>query len=254
MIETLGHEIVGEGPARVLVLHDWFGDCREWLPLRSYLTTARFTYAFADLRGYGRSRHIAGDYALAEAVSDLRALADRLGWERFAVVGHSMSTIVAQKLAQALGARVERVVLVTPVAPSGMGLDDTMYGMSQQLALATDERRLVGAKMMWGDRLSETWIRFKLAQWRDAALPAAAAAYVDLWGRTDVSAGAGAVTAPMLLVACEQDQPPFRREAVDAWRRKYYPHASLVSFAESGHYPMQEAPPLLATAIERFLS
>ena len=33
----------------------------------------------------------------------------------------------------------------------------------------------------------------------------------------------------------------------------FYPNARLISLSESGHYPMQEQPPLLVTEIERFL-
>jgi len=33
----------------------------------------------------------------------------------------------------------------------------------------------------------------------------------------------------------------------------YYRNAKLVSLGESGHYPMQEQPPLLASMVERFL-
>jgi pimeloyl-ACP methyl ester carboxylesterase len=217
------------------------------------LTLDRFTYAFADLRGYGRSRHIPGRFDVEEAANDVIALADKLGWKRFAVIGHSMSTIVAQHLACLAPQSVERIVLVTPVSPTGMRLDKAMTAMSRQLALANDEQRLVGARMMWGDRLSDTWIKSKLAHWRDAAAGEVAAAYVDLWGHTDVSSGAAKVRAPVYVLACEQDQPPFRTDAVKAWLRDYYPHAEIASLIDAGHYPMQEAPPLFTTLIERFL-
>lgn len=253
MADTLGHEMYGHGPGHVLVMHDWFGDCRVWQPARPYLTLESFTYSFADLRGYGRSRGMAGTFGVEEACSDALALADRLGWSRFSVVGHSMTTVVAQRLAQLAPHRLAKIVLVTPVAPTSMRLDDTTMTMTRKLALANDESRLVGAKMMWGDRLSDSWIRSKLDHWREAGEPEAVAAYADLWGRTDVSADATKVRTPMLLVACEKDQAPFRADALEGWRRKYYPHASVASIVDSGHYPMQETPPLFATIVERFL-
>lgn len=51
----------GEGPVRVLVLHDWFCDHSSWEAALPYLTSARFTYVFADLRGYGASRELRED-------------------------------------------------------------------------------------------------------------------------------------------------------------------------------------------------
>ena len=58
----------------------------------------------------------------------------------------------------------------------------------------------------------------------------------------------------MLVVAAAQDAPPFQAAALVASMLPYYPNARLVSLGESGHYPMQEQPPLLATVVERFLS
>jgi pimeloyl-ACP methyl ester carboxylesterase len=69
-----------------------------------------------------------------------------------------------------------------------------------------------------------------------------------------VSSGAAAVKAPMLLIACEQDHPPFRAAALEEWRRAFYSHATVVSLTDSGHYPMQETPPLLTTVVERLLA
>jgi pimeloyl-ACP methyl ester carboxylesterase len=250
---TLGHELLGHGALPVLVLHDWFADCRAWEPARPYLTLDRFTYAFADLRGYGRSRAMPGVYSLDEAATDALALADHLGWAGFGLVGHSMSTLVAQRIAQLAPERATRIVLTTPVPPTSLKLDAEMAGLMRGLALATDEQRVGALKNAWGDRLSESWIRFKARRWREAADPEAAAAYVDMWGATDVSEDARAVRAPILMVACAQDAPHFQAAAIDAWRQQYYPHASITTLHDSGHYPMQELPPLFATVIESFL-
>ena len=44
--------------------------------------------------------------------------------------------------------------------------------------------------------------------------------------------------------------PPFQAATLEASMLPFYPNARLISLGESGHYPMQEQPPLLATAIE----
>ena len=108
--DPLGHEVLGTGPARVVVMNDWLCDTSTWNGARPYLDGARFTFAFADLRGYGRSRGRAGDFTLLEAARDVLALADALGWTRFAVVGHSMSSLVALHLAQTHPDRIARAV------------------------------------------------------------------------------------------------------------------------------------------------
>jgi pimeloyl-ACP methyl ester carboxylesterase len=237
----------------VLVLHDWFCDHSTWDPVLPYLTPDRFTYVFADLRGYGASREIAGTYSIDEAAQDTIAIADRLGWPQFALVGHSMSCLIVQRIMQLVPDRVSRVVAVTPVGPAGMGADEATVGVFRSLALADDETRFATLSRMWGTRLSETWIRYKLRRWRETASPAAAAEYVKLWATTDISAGARGLRTPMLIVAAAQDAPPFQAAALKQSVMPYYPNARLISLGESGHYPMQEQPPLLATEIERFL-
>lgn len=253
MAAEIGFTQHGEGPTRVLVLHDWFCDHSSWDGALPYLTAARFTYAFADLRGYGASREIGGDYTLEEAASDAIALADHLGWKQFSLIGHSMSGLIVQRIAQLAPDRIESIVAITPVSPAGMGLDPAAVAFMRSIALGSDEERYAAVGSLWGTRLSDTWIKYKLRRWRETASPAAVAKYVELWGSTDISQGARGIETPLLIVAAAQDAPPFQAPALEASMLPFYPNARLISLGESGHYPMQEQPPLLATAIERFL-
>jgi pimeloyl-ACP methyl ester carboxylesterase len=97
---TLGYELVGSGSCRLIVLNDWFCDTSTWQDARAYLDQTRFSWAFADMRGYGRSRGQSDNFSVVEAASDVLSLADTLGWTHFSIVGHSMSTYVALHLGQ----------------------------------------------------------------------------------------------------------------------------------------------------------
>ncbi len=66
------------------------GDSSNYEPAIPYLDPVTFTYVFADVRGYGKSRYLKGEYTVTEIASDVFHLTDSLGWMRFHVVGHSM--------------------------------------------------------------------------------------------------------------------------------------------------------------------
>lgn len=66
---------IGAGATKILMLHDWLGDHRNYLQVERYLSEEQFTWVFPDFRGYGWSRDIAGDFSLAEAVNDIRDVA-----------------------------------------------------------------------------------------------------------------------------------------------------------------------------------
>ena len=82
---------------KVLVIHGWFWDHRVFTPIFDCLDAVKCTHAFLDIRGYGNSRKLSGEYNIAEVAADAIALADRLGWQEFHVVGHSMGGKAAQK-------------------------------------------------------------------------------------------------------------------------------------------------------------
>jgi 3-oxoadipate enol-lactonase len=253
-VPPLGHVTLGEGPQPVLVLHDWMGDHHNYDPTLPHLDRGAYTYAFADLAGYGLSRdHGAAAQAplrLTTAADDVLALADHLGWPRFHLIGHSMSSLIAQEVAAVAPARVSALVLITPVAPAGMGAPDDVIDFLEGVAMDEAMRREVLAQQ-WGDRLSPRWLDLKLARWAASARPEASRGYVRMFAASATSAPPPDV--PVLAVVGPHDSEPFQESAV---RRGLagYPRLTLHVCASAGHYPMQETPVELASAIERFFA
>jgi 3-oxoadipate enol-lactonase len=250
----LGHELVGSGPQPVIVLNDWLCDTSTWDGARGYLDQTRFTYAFTDLRGYGRSRGRTGAFSLAEATTDVLAVADAHGWDQFMIVGHSMSTLVALRLAQQQPARVLRTVLLTPPPPRGFRADEATLARSYALALADDEARLAVWQRVSGGRLSAGWVAHKVARWRATSDASAVRAYVDMFSTTGLGEPAERVGSPVLAITGAHDAEPMRADASRAALGEFCAQLSVLTIADAGHYPMQETPPLLVALVERFLS
>lgn len=250
----LGHRLVGAGPARALVLHDWLSDTTTWDAALPLLEASPVAWCLADLRGYGRSLDLPGDFTLEEAAADALALADALGWGRFAVVGHSMSSLVAVHLAQAAPARVDRVVALCPPPPRGIGYDAATLAAVRAVALGDDEARARFVRFILGDRLSAGFARMKVARWRATARPEAVAAYAAMFGVRGLPDPAAAVACPLLAVTGACDAEVMRREAVAEAFGALAPSLTVAELAGCGHYPMQEAPPLLVTLVERFVA
>jgi pimeloyl-ACP methyl ester carboxylesterase len=236
-----------------VILNDWLCDTSTWDGARAYLDGTRFTFALTDLRGYGRSRGRAGEFTIQEAATDVITLVDALDWARFAVIGHSMSTLVALHLAQHHESRIERAVVLTPPPPKGFGADDTALAASRALALADAATQRTVLAQRFGQRLSPGWATYKASRWRAAADPAAAAGYVAMFARDGLPDPTARVTVPVLAITGEQDALPMRSEAVTHALGPLCDHLVVIPLADSGHYPMQEMPPLTVALVERFL-
>lgn len=250
----LGHQRVGKGPLPVLVLNDWISDTSSWEAARPYLDERRFEWIFTDVRGYGRSRDLAGRYVLEEVCGDVLELADALGLRRFALVGHSMSSLAVYQLAQRHPERLLRGVVLGPVPPRGLGVPPEVGDYLESLGRGDDAARLEGLRATWGDRLSEGWLHFKAERWRAVAKPEAAAAYARMFARDGLPDPERPLRVPLLAVTGEQDGPPMRRAAVEQSLSPLCEQLEIVALADTGHYPMQEAPPLTVAVVERFLA
>jgi pimeloyl-ACP methyl ester carboxylesterase len=93
----------------LLALHGWLDNAASFLPMAPLLTG--YDLVALDMPGHGRSFHYPDDaeYSLFSTILDLLAAADTLGWERFAVLGHSMGGAIASLLAAAAPERIERL-------------------------------------------------------------------------------------------------------------------------------------------------
>lgn len=247
-----GGGVQGGGAEAVIVLHEWLGDSANWDLMRPYLDGERFTWVFTDLRGYGRSKAIEGAHTVEEAAADALALADALGFQRFHVVGHSMSGMIGQYLACTAPERVKALVAVCPVPASGFPADAA--AKARMAAVLDDDEALREAiRLRTGHRYTPGWVEFKLGIARRAATRDAQRGYLDMFTGTDFAARAAGLATPILALLGAHDLPLYQEASVRERFGAWYPNLEVAVCREAGHYPMLECPPLTAALIERFV-
>src|SRR5258706_5785013 len=174
----IAHERFGNGPSCVFVLHGWFGDHGIWKSAYPLLDVERFSYVFVDYRGYGASRDVAGPHTMAQISADVRELAAHLGWTRYAVVGHSMGGMAAQRVAIDAPQAVTAVVRVTPVPASGVPLPPPVLQMFE--SAATDDTAAAAVvEGSLGQRLTPALTKMILALKHETVAPDIFSAYLQ---------------------------------------------------------------------------
>jgi esterase len=248
----IGHKLVGEGASRVLVLHGWLGDHRMFEPMFDSLNFESFTYAFMDYRGYGRSKELTGDYTLDEIAGDAFALAGKLGWDWFDVVGHSMGGMAAQRMIADDAERVRAAVLIAPVPACGLKFDEDTWALYHG-AIDDPIKRAGAVDLTTGGRLSASWLDAVSSRSFAHSTREAVAAYFEAWTKTDFSARMNGIAHRTKVLVGEHDAvvtPKLMNETILAWN----PRAEMDILQNCGHYPMLETPVYLATVMERCLN
>jgi pimeloyl-ACP methyl ester carboxylesterase len=108
----------------VMLLHGWPDDLTAWRGITPALEQAGFRWVAPSLRGFGRTRFLSDEtlrdgtgVAIAQDALDL---ADALGWDRFAVVGHDWGGRAAYILAAIVPERLSSIAsLAIGYAPRG---------------------------------------------------------------------------------------------------------------------------------------
>jgi len=250
---SIGHTLLGTGANKVLVLHGWLGDYAVFEPTFNTLDLDRFTYAFVDYRGYGKSTEMTGDYSMREIAADAIALVDSLGWNDFHVVGHSMGGMAMQRVMLDIDdrSRVVSAIGIDPVPACGGQLDEPSWALFQG-AIKSDENRYTILDFTTGNRNAARWLHYMVERSRASTTEAAFAGYLNAWAKEDFADEVSGIETPVLVLLGEHDLA-FTREGMEATYLAWYPNAELEMIANAGHYAMQEAPVNLATLMEAFL-
>lgn len=240
---------MGAVPTTVVLLHGFAGTRRAWDPVVQRLKPERYTPLAPDLRGHGSARD-ARPVSFEACAADVLAAAP----ERFVLCGYSMGGRIAQHVALAAPARVERLVLVATTA----GIADAAERAARR---ADDERLAAFADDATVEQFAERWTAQPLFAgtppeaarvWREdlerndpRALAAVlrgigTGAMAPLWGRLP------SLTMPAKVLAGAGD-PKF--VALGERLAAALPNGELVVVEGAGHGLPREAPEAVVAAL-----
>ncbi|MDQ3897320.1 MAG: alpha/beta hydrolase [Actinomycetota bacterium] len=255
----------GEGGRPVLLVHGFTADKGEVAEVIGPLAGRGWHAVAPDLRGHGRSEHptAAEAYSFEILAADVVALADALGWDRFALVGHSLGGAVAQLVALERPERLTGLVLAStfhgPVQGITMELVELgrwivreagMAGLADALAARRAENP---ASVAAFERLQEArpgyaeQSRGRLESTSPDMWMALAPRFVDQPDRLD---RLGKLDVPTAVVVGELDSTMFD----DCVRlAQTIPRAELTVIPDAGHVPQLEQPAAWEAALAGFL-
>ena len=103
---------VGEGEPLILVpatISEW----EDWLTLVQFMGQW-FKVYFFELPGHGQSTPFKESFSSRQVAELVEQLADKLGYDRFNLMGFSFGGILAMRAFKRLSARIDRLILIAP--------------------------------------------------------------------------------------------------------------------------------------------
>jgi pimeloyl-ACP methyl ester carboxylesterase len=102
-----------------IALHGWLDNANTFNRLAPLLP--ELNLVALDFAGHGRSAHLSPGchYHALFDIQDVLAVAERLGWERFNLIGHSMGAGISSELAGLFPERVIRAVMIDGFVATG---------------------------------------------------------------------------------------------------------------------------------------
>jgi pimeloyl-ACP methyl ester carboxylesterase len=126
----------------VLLLHGRNFPSSYWAPTIKALSAAGYRVIAPDQIGFGKSSKPDFAYSFDAMARVTLALLDSLGVDRFELVGHSMGGMLAVRIARAYGARIDHLVLYSPI-----GLEDYRFYVPP----VTDEQLMAQERSLTSD-------------------------------------------------------------------------------------------------------
>lgn len=100
---------------RILCIHGWLDNANSFSPLMQLIDDAEIIAL--DLPGHGHSDHQQSIYSLAAQAHTVLAVADKLNWQTFTLLGHSLGGCIAPFATAAAKDRVEKLILIEAAGP-----------------------------------------------------------------------------------------------------------------------------------------
>ena len=246
----------GEGPP-VILIHEFVSSLETWDLVQPVLAKKHRVISL-DLKGFGWTDRPEGDYSPWAEAKIVRAIMDRRGIDRAAIVAHSWGSSVALALALGAPERVTRIALYDAWVYEAQiptffrlarrqGMGEFLFGVyykerpDERLSLAFYDPTIVNEK------LAEDIER---AVERPGTVAAALAA---VRGQTfaEVEKRYRTIKKPTLLLWGREDVVT----TLDFGERlsKELPDARLVVYPRCGHFPMLEAASASTIELSKFL-
>lgn len=168
-IELAAHIFGPEDGLPVIALHGWLDNANSFARLAPKLAGLRIVAL--DFAGHGHSDHrpLGAGYSLADYAFDVLCVAEQLGWERFALLGHSLGAIVSVVIAGSFPERVTQLALIDGLVLRSGPEADAAERMGQALQAQLDlqhKRKSVHPTL---DRAIEARMKGMVAVSREAA-------------------------------------------------------------------------------------
>jgi pimeloyl-ACP methyl ester carboxylesterase len=235
----------------ILFLHGWPDSWFSFSRVLPLLPERHHVFA-VDQRGFGESERPERGYGIGDLAGDAAAFLDAVGVERATVVGHSMGTFVARRIAVAHPERVGRVVLidsaVSPVNPVTRDVQATVRGLADPVPIAFAREFQAGTAHVplpaeFFERVVAESVKAPARVWREVFEGMLA---------FDDAGQLGGIAAPTLLLWGERDALfPSRDEQHRL--AALIPNARLAIYPETGHCPNWERPEQVAADLDAFV-
>ena len=246
-----------DAPAIVLI-HGFGASLQTWDRWAGDLARDHRVIRF-DLPGSGLSAPDPADvYTDARSIDLLRALMDQLGLRRAVIVGHSIGGRIAWRYAALYPERVERLVLV---APDGYASPGFAYGVAPSVPKVLDLMQVSLPRPLLRSNLRPAYADpafltdALVDRYRDLLrAPGGRRALLDRMRQTvleDPRTALRSIRAPTLLLWGQRDAMIPPANAADYQRE--IAGAQLVTFANCGHLPQEEAAAESLAALRKFL-
>jgi non-heme chloroperoxidase len=247
--QRLRYAARGPQPVSVVFVHGWPDSWRSFQPVFDALPPEVGAIS-VSLRGFGGSDAPTQGYEPGDFAADIRQLADHLHITSAVFVGHSMGTLVVQRLAAQHPELVAGLVLIGGLTKLPDDVFDEVWSVVSDLRDPIDEQFVRDFQSSTlAAPVPESFFEQLIAESRKAPARVWQAAFAGV--RSMPPETPARITAPTVLIWGDHDALAPRSEQDHLLAA--IPRSRLVIYENAGHSPNWEQPNRVAADIDTFV-